>query len=257
MGALSKSDVEVSSGAQALANEWIIPDASSEKNVLAKLLNSLKEAGSQIGGPYKLEVNSDLLAPRLKVAHDLVRKYGVLIDPASLSDQAISRLQSRKNYPRISDGYTLREWSDLVLGEGEHVDFYLPHSPRRNTHLGTVRCLSLGASLAVSEFLGAVQCVTVKHSGIEAFEDEQALISEVLVKEESDSVLREELESYKKIEVSKESIFSLLSKQAKGRWSPFIQNCIRNVEQSANTGSDAELVTLLLDCIDHSRKVEL
>jgi len=257
MGALSKSDVEVSREAVALANEWIIPDASSEQNVLAKLLDNLKEVGSQIGESYKLEVSSDLLAPRLKVTHDLMRKYGVLVDPASLSDQAISRLQSRKNYPRISDGYTLREWSDLVLGEGEHVDFYLPHSPRRNTHLGTVRCLSLGASLAVSEFLGAVQCVTVKHSGVETFEDEQALIGDVPVKEELDSVLREELDAYKKIDVSEESILSVLSKQAKGRWSPLVQNCIRSLEQSASAASDSELVTQLLDCIDHSRQFDL
>lgn len=253
MGSTSKLDAEALSYAQALADEWIIPDASSEQNFLAQLLRRLKAIDTLADGPFKFEVNSTLLDPRLKVTHDLLRKYGVLVDPTSLSDQAIWRLQSRKNYPRISDGYTLREWSDLVLGEGEQVDFYLPHSPRRNTHLGTVRCLSLGVIQAISEFLGAVQFVTLKQS-VAGECDEQALTGDVPVKEEEYSVLREELDAFKSIESPRESILSMLSKEAKGRWSPLVQNCIRDVEQSGGAGGDAELVCCLLDCIDRSRE---
>ncbi|NNJ14576.1 hypothetical protein CSV86_004610 [Pseudomonas putida CSV86] len=252
MGSTSKPDAEALSCAQALANEWIIPDASGEQNLLARLLGLLKAIDTSADGPFKFEMNSTLLDPRIKVTHDLLRKYGVLVDPTSLSNQAIWRLQLRKNYPRVSDGYTLREWSDLVLGDGEQVDFYLPHSPRRNTHLGTVRYLSLGAIQAISEFLGAVQFVTSKQS-VAGESDEHALTGDMPVKEEEYSVLREELDAFKNIESPGESILSLLSKEAKGRWSPLVQNCIRDVEQFGGAGSDAELVCCLLDCIDRSR----
>ena len=36
-----------------------------------------------------------------KVAADLLRKYGVLVDPLSLSEQALARLARRINYPRV------------------------------------------------------------------------------------------------------------------------------------------------------------
>lgn len=53
-----------------------------------------------------------------KVAADLLRKYGVLVDPNSLSEQAQARLATRINYPRVSPEATLRAWCDQVLGEG-------------------------------------------------------------------------------------------------------------------------------------------
>ena len=47
-----------------------------------------------------------------KVAADLLRKYGVLVDPLSLSEQALARLARRINYPRVHPEATLRAWSD-------------------------------------------------------------------------------------------------------------------------------------------------
>ena len=86
-----------------------------------------------------------------KVAADLLRKYGVLVDPLSLSEQALARLARRINYPRVPPEATLRVWSDQVLGEGESVRFFLPQQPRRNTRLYTTQHLSESADLLVDE----------------------------------------------------------------------------------------------------------
>lgn len=250
-----KSDAQVFSKAQLLAEEWIIPDASSEQNTLARLLSNLRESDlpTQIA---RLEVNPEVLEPRLKVTYDLLRKYGVLVDPESLSDLAVARLHARKNYPRVTSGYTLREWSDMVLGEGEQVDFYLPHSPRRNTHLGTVRYLGVGASTAISEFLKSVQPAVVTDLESNAVDDGQQL-REIPVKEESESLLRQEVDAFKNVEKPEERLLAMLSKEAKGRWSPLIQSCINDLARSGGMCSDAEIMIHLLDRINHPKRFGL
>lgn len=252
----SNSEARVLSQDQILAKEWIIPDGSSEQNTLARLLSNLRDFDLPPDGIAKLEVNPELLEPRLKVTYDLLRKYGVLVDPESLSDLAIARLHARKNFPRITSGYTLREWSDIVLGEGEQADFYLPQSPRRNTHLGTVRHLSTGASTAVFELLKSVQPVVVKDFEFDVFDDEQQL-REIPVKEESESVLREEIDAFKNVEPLDGGVLSVLSNEANGRWSPLIRSCIKDLAESAGVCSDAEIMVRLLDRIDHPKKFGL
>lgn len=88
---------------------------------------------------------------RNKVAADLLRKYGILVDPDSLSDRVLARLAKKINYPRMNPHDTLRAWSDRVLGEGERVSFFLPQEPGRNTHLSTIQYLTESADLLVGE----------------------------------------------------------------------------------------------------------
>lgn len=77
-----------------------------------------------------------------KVAAMLMKRYGIVVEPESLSDAALDRLESRVKFPRIGGSCTIREWADTVLGSDEQVRFYLPQSPRRNTHLNTLKFLS-------------------------------------------------------------------------------------------------------------------
>lgn len=89
---------------------------------------------------------------RNQVAVDLLRKYGILVDPDSLSDRVLARLAGRVNYPRVNPhATTLRAWCDRVLGQGEHVSLFLPQEPGRNTHLSTIQYLTESAGLLVSE----------------------------------------------------------------------------------------------------------
>lgn len=250
------SDLHELSRAQSLAEDWIIPDTSSEHNSLARLLGYLRAFDLEAHRNARVEVNPYVLAPRLKVTYDLLRKYGVLVDPDSLSDLAVARLHARKNYPRVTSGYTLREWSDIVLGEGEQVEFYLPHSPRRNTHLGTIRYLSGGVSIAISELLKSVQPMVLEDGGYSAVDDEHQH-QDVPVKEESDSLLREEIYAFKNIEQPDEGLLAVLSKAAKGRWSPLIQSCINDLAQSVGVCSDAEIMARLLDRIHHPKNFGL
>ena len=82
------------------------------------------------------------MTTNVDIAATLHRKYGVLVEPSSLSDEVVQRLAKKINYPRITSWQTLKDWSDRVLGEGESVRFLLPQSPGRNTHFGTLRFLS-------------------------------------------------------------------------------------------------------------------
>ncbi len=256
MARLSQSDAPALNDARLLAEEWIIPDAQSEHNTLARLLDDLRESSPSAQGADRLEVNPELLEPCIKVAYDLLRKYGVLVDPYSLSDMAVARLHARKNYPKVTSGYTLREWSDMVLGEGEQVDFYLPHSPRRNTHLGTVRYLCAGAGTAVTELLKSVQPAPVKElEPVVAIDAHQN--GEMPIKEESDSVLREEVNAFKNVDQADQGLLSLLSDKAKGRWSQIIQTCINDLAQAGSACSDAETMVRLLDRINHPKKFGL
>ncbi|HEN8797510.1 TPA: hypothetical protein U8251_000022 [Pseudomonas putida] len=256
MARLSKSDAPVLNNARLLAEEWIIPDAQSEHNTLARLLGDLRESTPSVQGTDRLEVNPELLEPRIKVAYDLLRKYGVLVDPYSLSDMTVARLRARKNYPKVTSGYTLREWSDMVLGEGEQVDFYLPHSPRRNTHLGTVRYLCTGAETAITELLKSVQPGPVKELGTVLAVDEQQN-GEIPIKVESDSVLREEVNAFRNVDQADQGLLSLLNDKAKDRWSPLIQTCINDLAQAGSACSDAEMMVRLLDRINHPKKFGL
>lgn len=252
----SKSDAPALNDARLLAEEWIIPDAQSEHNTLARLLGDLRESIPSAHGTDRLEVNPESLEPCIKVAYDLLRKYGVLVDPYSLSDMTVARLHARKNYPRVTSGYTLREWSDMVLGEGEQVDFYLPHSPRRNTHLGTVRYLCAGADTAITELLKSVQPGQVKELETIVTVDEQQN-GEIPIKEESESVLRREVNAFKNVDQADQGLLSLLNDKAKGRWSPLIQTCIHDLAQAESTCSDAEMMVRLLDRINHPKQFGL
>ena len=133
--------------ARALMADWIASEGASDADTLSELVGvldnrTLNDAMRVMSGPFHQGINRKLLAPRYKVALDLLQKYGVMVDPGSLSDAVVERLHPRVNYPRFSYGQTLREWSDAVLGEGEQVQFFLPQAPRRNTHLATVQFLS-------------------------------------------------------------------------------------------------------------------
>jgi hypothetical protein len=148
--------------AQSILAQWIPPGGISAEQALDELLGVLDNrrlvAAQRIqAGPYNKGVNPNQLDKRFKVTFDLLHKYGVLVDPESLSDEVVERLYPRVNYPRLVSGSTLRDWSDAVLGEDEQVRFFLPQSPRRNTHLGTVQFLSGEAKGFIRELVRAVE----------------------------------------------------------------------------------------------------
>lgn len=57
MARLSQSDAPALNDARLLAEEWIIPDAQSEHNTLARLLDDLRESSPSAQGADRLEVN--------------------------------------------------------------------------------------------------------------------------------------------------------------------------------------------------------
>ncbi|MFK0089214.1 hypothetical protein ACIQUS_18210 [Pseudomonas sp. NPDC090755] len=148
--------------AQSILAEWVPSEGISDKQALGELVGVLDNrtllAAQRVqAGPYHKGVDPNQLDKRFKVTFDLLHKYGVLVDPESLSDEVVERLYPRVNYPRLGSGNTLRDWSDAVLGEGEQVRFYLPQSPRRNTHLGTVQFLSSEAKGFIRELVRSVE----------------------------------------------------------------------------------------------------
>ncbi|MFK8331871.1 hypothetical protein M2D63_017845 [Pseudomonas sp. BJa5] len=148
--------------AQSILAKWIPPEGISSDQALNELMGVLDNrrlvAAQRVqAGPYNKGVDPKQLDKRFKVTFDLLYKYGVLVDPESLDDEVVERLYPRVNYPRLASGSTLLDWSDAVLGEGQQVRFYLPQSPRRNTHLATVRFLSGEARSFIGELIQAVE----------------------------------------------------------------------------------------------------
>jgi hypothetical protein len=76
-------------------------------------------------------------------ADKILRKYGVLIDPSTLSPLALQRVARLKNFPRIQTWQNLSTWSRAVFGEGEKVNIFLPRYVHQGTQLGTVQGLSV------------------------------------------------------------------------------------------------------------------
>lgn len=79
-----------------------------------------------------------------KAADKILKKYGVLIDPDTLSPEALRRVARLKNFPRIQTWQNLSTWSRAVFGEGERVNIFLPRYVHQGTQLGTVQGLSVG-----------------------------------------------------------------------------------------------------------------
>lgn len=79
-----------------------------------------------------------------KAADKILKKYGVLIDPKTLSLEALRRVARLKNLPRIQTWQNLSTWSREVFGEGEKVNIFLPRYVHQGTQLGTVQGLSVG-----------------------------------------------------------------------------------------------------------------
>lgn len=234
--------------AQALVSDWVIPDAASQSNKLSHLVALLGAAGNLEESQANLEVDSSLLAPEHKVAYDLLRKYKVLVDPDTLSESAIARLRSRKNYPRWDEKTTLREWSDAVLGYGEQVDFYLPCHLRRNTRLGTVQRMSQKGGDLINELLASVQVIAPDdYSDVH---DEELCASTIGVQQEPDSAFQAEMDAIRAADCSGLQLLDSLMQNADNRWSPTVHTCIGELLDSGRTGSELELMIRLLDRLD-------
>lgn len=79
-----------------------------------------------------------------KAADKILKKYGVLIDPDTLSPEALRRVARLKNFPRVQTWQNLSTWSRAVFGEGERVNIFLPRYVHQGTQLSTVQSLSVG-----------------------------------------------------------------------------------------------------------------
>ncbi|MFJ3486805.1 hypothetical protein ACIPL1_25850 [Pseudomonas sp. NPDC090202] len=245
--------------AQTLMADWIVPEGASDRDTLGELVGvldnrQLNAAQRALAAPYHKGINPKLLEPRHKVAHDLLRKYGVMVDPESLSDAAINRLQSRTNYPRLSDDYTLREWSDLVLGEGEQVRFYLPQSPRRNTHLGTVQYLSSEAGSFIGELVKSVQSTNDEDAETHVVfdeDDEEADQDDIpLTPREPAFVHDNEAEAITAGATRGINTLHALKEEAEERWSPAIQDCIAALLDSHKGEEEVDTLDVMVELVN-------
>jgi hypothetical protein len=162
MPSANQTIADALSSAQSILAQWVPTEGISAEQALGDLVGVLDNrtllAAQRVqAGECHKGLDRDLLTRRSKVTFDLLRKYGVLVDPDSLSEEVVERLHPRINYPRLSYGQTLREWSDTVLGEGEQVLFFLPQAPKRNTHLSTVQFLSHDAKAFIDELVTVAQ----------------------------------------------------------------------------------------------------
>lgn len=108
------------------------------------------------------------------VAHKIFKKYGVFIHAETLSNEAIQRVLSLKNFPRVSPGDNLRLWNDKVFGEGERVDIYLPRTIHPNTFLSSAQSVSAALREGFHHYKTVVTQDVL--SELEAEEEEDAFV---------------------------------------------------------------------------------
>lgn len=242
--------------ARALMADWIAPEGASDADTLGELVGvldnrTLNDAMRVISGPFHQGINRKLLAPRYKVALDLLQKYGVMVDPGSLSDAVVERLHPRVNYPRFSYGQTLREWSEAVLGEGEQVQFFLPQAPRRNTHLATVQFLSDDVRELTDALVKAV-CPADEAEAEPAIED-QAYEPQVRLAPPSDFAAEAQVIT----SGARRGVNTLiaLGEEAEERWSPAMRECIGAVLKNHQQDDEADTLEMMVELVDRLDKL--
>ncbi|MGE8324360.1 MAG: hypothetical protein ACN6OX_14940 [Pseudomonas sp.] len=242
--------------ARALMADWVVPEGASDADTLGELIgvldnHTLNNAMRTLSAPFHQGINRKLLAPRNKVALDLLHKYGVMVDPSSLSDEAIERLYPRVNYPRFSYGQTLREWSDAVLGEGEQVQFFLPQAPRRNTHLATVQFLSDDLR-ELTDALVKAAC-PADEAGVEAADELSAYEPEVRTATPSDFAA----EAQDITSGARRGINTLiaLAEESEERWSPAMRECIAAVRKDHERDHEADTLEVMVELVDRLDKL--
>lgn len=237
--------------ARALMADWVVPEGASDADTLGELVGvldnrTLNNAMRTLSAPFHQGINRKLLAPRYKVAFDLLHKYGVMVDPGSLSDEVIERLYPRVNYPRFSYGQTLREWSDAVLGEGEQVQFFLPQAPRRNTHLATVQFLSDDIR-ELTDALVKAAC-PADEAEVEAAAEDSAYEPEV--RAEPSSGLATEAQDITSGARRGINTLIALGEEAEERWSPAMRECIAAVRKDHERDDEADTLEVMVELVD-------
>ncbi|MEG0858208.1 MAG: hypothetical protein RSG92_20720 [Pseudomonas sp.] len=260
MPGANKTIVDAVSSAQSILAQWMPPDGISDQQALGELVGvldsrTLLAAQRTQAGPYYKGVDLDLLTKRSKVTLDLLRKYSVLVDPESLSEEAIERLYPRINYPRLAYGNTLRDWSDAVLGEGEQVRFFLPQSPKRNTHLATVQFLSGEAKNFISEVVKAVEVEGEPGSdSVDAPTDEQDddFALDLQAVEQSKIALNEEAAAI--TAGGQRGLNTLHSLKEVGeenqRWSPAVVACIGKLLEKHDGEEEVDTLEVMTQLVD-------
>ena len=242
--------------ARVLMADWVVPEGASAADTLGELVGvldnrTLNDAMRTLSAPFHQGINRKLLTPRYKVAFDLLHKYGVMVDPSSLSDEVIERLYPRVNYPRFSYGQTLREWSDAVLGEGEQVQFFLPQAPRRNTHLATVQFLSDDIrELTDALVKAACPADEAEVGGVEedsAYEPEVRLAAPTELAAEAQDITSG----------ARRGINTLiaLGEEAEERWSPAMRECIAAVRKNHERDEEADTLEVMVELVDRLDKL--
>ncbi|WP_313393051.1 hypothetical protein [Pseudomonas sp.] len=242
--------------ARALMADWVVPEGASDADTLGELVGvldnrTLNQAMRTLSGPFHQGINRKLLAPRYKVAFDLLHKYGVMVDPSSLSDEVIERLYPRVNYPRFSYGQTLRDWSDAVLGEGEQVQFFLPQAPRRNTHLATVQLLSDD----LRELSDAMVKAVCPAGEAEAEPAAQDTPYEPEVRQAPPSDFAAEAQVITSGARRGINTLIALGEEAEERWTPAMRECIGAVLKSHQQDSEADTLEVMVELVDRLDKL--
>ncbi len=262
MPSANQTIADAVANAQSILAQWVPSEGISAEQALDELLGVLDSrtllAAQRVqAGPYHKGVDPQLLDQRSKVTFDLLYKYGVLVDPQSLSDEVVERLYPRVNYPRLAYGATLRDWSDAVLGEGEQVRFFLPQSPKRNTHLATVQYLSGEAKSFIGELVRAVEIEGEPGSGAATTEvmadvEDEDFAPEFSAEAQPAFALAEEADAitaggqrglntlHSLIEVGEED----------ARWSPAVVECIGKLLDKHDGDEEMDTLEAMIQLVD-------